>query len=70
MKCFHQKKERKNLKITTKNSAKCVKSLKGKVYPAKSSAQFLACACLGTLPTREDYSFFKCFKCKPPGFMY
>lgn len=26
----------------------------------------LACAFLGTLPTREHYSFVKCFKCKPP----
>lgn len=39
MKFFHQKKERKNPKITTKNSAKCAKRLKGEVYPAKSSAQ-------------------------------
>lgn len=63
-KCFHQKKERKNLKITTKNSAKCAKRLKGEVYPAKSSAQ--PSAHLGTLPTRVHYSFFKCFKCKLP----
>lgn len=55
MKCFHQKNEKKNLKIAIKNSAKCAKRLKGELYPAKSSA--LACACLGTYPTREHYSF-------------